>query len=89
MCRVLDISECRGIGSEALRRALATPPALPALETLGLEGLAELDDQLLADITLALPGLLHLRISRCRSALRQTRCSECSVWLTIQAPDLP
>ena len=39
---------------------------LPALEALGLEGLAELDDQLLADITLALPGPLHLRISRCR-----------------------
>lgn len=63
---MLDISECRGIGSEVLRRALASPPALPALESLGLEGLTELDDQLLADITLALPGLLHLRISRCR-----------------------
>lgn len=63
---MLDLGDCRGIGAEALRTALATPPAMSCLESLGLAGLAELDDQLLGDVLLTIPGLLHLNISRCR-----------------------
>ena len=65
-CRVLDLGDCRGIGAEALRTALATPPAMSSLERLGLAGLAELDDQLLGDVLLTIPGLLHLDLSHCR-----------------------
>ena len=65
-CRVLDLGDCRGIGAEALRTALAMPPAMSSLESLGLAGLAELDDQLLGDVLLTIPGLLHLNVSHCR-----------------------
>ena len=65
ICRVLDLSNCRGVGSEALRAALACPPSFPQLHTLRLQGLQELSDALLADIVLALPQLRCLDLYRC------------------------
>lgn len=63
--RVLDLANCRGLGAESLRGALVTPPGLPQLHSLTLDGLPELCDSLLSDIALALPLLTQLSLFRC------------------------
>lgn len=55
-CRILDLEECRGLGEETLA-ALFKPDALPALERLTLDGIAEVSDSLLTEAGLALPSL--------------------------------
>lgn len=65
-CRVLDLSNCRGLGAQNLRATLASSSiSFPHLHTLNLEGISELSDALLVHMTLALPVLTRLDISRC------------------------
>ena len=69
MCRILDLEECRGLGRDTLA-ALFKADALPALERLTLDGIAEVSDSLLTQAALALPALqvshpLHLNVFNC------------------------
>ncbi|KAK9840274.1 hypothetical protein WJX74_006585 [Apatococcus lobatus] len=64
LLRILDLEQCRGLGEETLA-ALFKPDALPALERLTLDGIAEVSDTLLTEAGLALPSLQVLSIRNC------------------------
>ena len=99
-CRVLDLSNCRGIGSEALRASLAKASnaqtgGLPHLHTLSLQGLGELSDQLLSDIALALPQLRSVDLRLCAGITDagEHSCRACMdysiIKLRVRMPALP
>ena len=49
-CRVLDLADCRGLSAQSLRQILCGPANLAQLQALTLDGIAEVDDQLLSEI---------------------------------------
>ncbi|KAK9839587.1 hypothetical protein WJX84_000432, partial [Apatococcus fuscideae] len=59
-----DLEECRGLGRDTLA-ALFKADALPALERLTLDGIAEVSDSLLTQAALALPALQALSVRNC------------------------
>lgn len=64
-CRVLNLADCRGLGGESLRAVLCGSKNLGQLEGLTLDGIAEVDDQLITEVCLALPQLSRLSIKFC------------------------
>jgi hypothetical protein len=62
---VLDLADCRGLGADSLRRILCGDANLGLLEGLVLDGVGEVDDQLLTEICLSLPKLSRLSIKFC------------------------
>ena len=66
--RTLNLTDCRGLSSIALRGILcesAREKNLKDLESLSLDSIGELDDPLIIDICLSLPKLSRLSIALC------------------------
>ena len=68
VCRILDLADCRGLSSTALRKILCeseTDKNLRNLEALILDSKGELDNPLITDICLSLPKLARLSLTLC------------------------
>lgn len=62
---MLNLADCRGLSGAALRELLCGGAGLTSIDTLHLDGIGEVDDQLVADICLALPRLTRLSLCFC------------------------
>lgn len=80
-CRFLDLADCRGLSGESLRAILCGSSNLGQLEGLTVDGIAEVDDQLLTEVCLALPQLSRLSLRFCSlvtdtGEVSYTRCDQ-------------
>ena len=64
-CRILDLTDCRGLSGASLRSILCGASNLALVEALSLDGIGEVGDQLLAEICVSLPKLARLSIRFC------------------------
>ena len=91
-CRILNLADCRGLGAESLKAILCGSKNLGQLQGLTLDGIAEVDDQLLAEICLGLPELARLSLKFCSlvtdagKAVSTARpvCASCIVYLAFK-----